>query len=80
MATTATLTVAQFRDALVGEKPVLRINASQDKIRYEHYVPLHPEAIDAIHLYYADGAMKRYSHITPSFSGLNVRKFLLLEY
>jgi len=48
MATTATLTVAQFRDALFSEKPVLHVNASQDKIRYEHYVPLHPAVIDAI--------------------------------
>jgi integrase len=48
MATTAMLTVAQFRDALVNEKPVLQVKASQDKIRYEHYVPLHPAVIDAI--------------------------------
>jgi hypothetical protein len=48
MDTTATLTVAQFRDALVSEKPVLQVNASQDKMRYEHYVPLHQAVIDAI--------------------------------
>ena len=48
MATTAQLTVRQFRDALASEKPVLHVRANQDKIRYEHYVPLHPVVIEAI--------------------------------
>jgi integrase len=48
MATTAQLTVGQFRDALANDKPVIHVKASQDKIRYEHYVPLHPAVIDAI--------------------------------
>jgi len=48
MATTSKLTVGQFRDALASEKPVLHVRADQDKIRYEHYVPLHPGVIDAI--------------------------------
>ena len=48
MATTAKLTVGQFRDAFASEKPVLHVRANQDKIRYEHYVPLHPAVIDAI--------------------------------
>jgi hypothetical protein len=48
VATTAKLTAGQFRDALASEKPVLHVRADQDKIRYEHYVPLHPGVIDAI--------------------------------
>ncbi|MGZ4947344.1 MAG: hypothetical protein ACXV5N_13385 [Halobacteriota archaeon] len=48
MATTGQLTVRQFRDAIKHKKPVIHVKASQDKIRYEHYVPLHPAVIDAI--------------------------------
>jgi integrase len=48
MATVGKLTVGQFRDALASEKPVLQVRANQDKIRYEHYVPLHQAVIDAI--------------------------------
>lgn len=48
MATTAQLTVGQFRDAIKHKKTVIHVKASQDKIRYEHYVPLHPVVIDAI--------------------------------
>jgi hypothetical protein len=48
MATTAQLTVGQFQDAIKHKKPVIHVKASQDKIRYEHYVPLHPVVIDAI--------------------------------
>ena len=48
MATTAQLTVGQFRDALASEKPVLHVRANQDKIRYEHYTPLHPAVVEAI--------------------------------
>jgi len=46
VATVAKLTVKQFRDAI--KHKVLHVKASQDKIRFEHYVPLHPEVIDAI--------------------------------
>jgi hypothetical protein len=48
MATTAKLTVGQFRDAVASEKPALRVRANQDKIRYEHYTPLHPAVVEAI--------------------------------
>jgi len=48
MATVAKITVRQFQDAIKHKKPVLRVKASQDKIRYEHYVPLHRIVIDAI--------------------------------
>jgi hypothetical protein len=48
MATMMKLTVAQFREALRAAKPVLRAQPSQDKIRMEHYVPLHPQIIVSI--------------------------------
>ena len=42
------LTVGQLREALQAPKPVLLVEPSQDKIRMEHYVPLHPQVIEAI--------------------------------
>jgi integrase len=48
MATLANLTVGQFREALKSKKPVLHVESSQDKIRMEHYVPLHPQVVKAI--------------------------------
>ena len=48
MATMANLTVGQFREALRSEKPVLHVESSQDKIRMEHYVPLHAQVVSAI--------------------------------
>ncbi|MGZ4864574.1 MAG: hypothetical protein ACXV5H_07145, partial [Halobacteriota archaeon] len=48
-ATIRKLTVGQFREALQQEKPCIRIEASQDKIRFEHFVPLHDRVIDAVH-------------------------------
>ena len=47
LATISRLTVGQFRDALKLEKPALCVRSSQDKIRMEHYVPLHPRVISA---------------------------------
>ncbi len=46
--TIAQVTVGQFRDALRMEKPVLRVKAEQDKIRFEHEVPLHPLVVEAV--------------------------------
>ncbi len=46
--TIAQLTVGQFRDALRMDKPVLRVEHYQDKIRLGHEVPLHPCVIKAI--------------------------------
>ncbi len=43
--TAARITVKQVRDALKQDPPVLTVKASQDKIRLEHYVPLHPVII-----------------------------------
>jgi integrase len=48
MATMMKLTVGQLRESLRAPKPVLRVGPSQDKIRMEHYVPLHPQVIEAI--------------------------------
>ncbi len=48
MATAANLTVGQFRQALEDNKPVLHVTAKQDKIRMEHYVPLHPCVVKAV--------------------------------
>lgn len=45
LATIAQLTVGQFREALGRDKPVLDIPPECDKIRMQHYCPLHPEVI-----------------------------------
>jgi integrase len=47
-ATTAKLTVGQFREAMAADKPVLQVDSSQDKIRMSHYVPLHPRIVEAL--------------------------------
>jgi len=43
--TIAKLRVDQFEKALSNGNPVIQVEASQDKIRMEHYVPLHPKII-----------------------------------
>ncbi|MGZ7199779.1 MAG: hypothetical protein ACXVIG_07385 [Halobacteriota archaeon] len=43
------VTVGQFRHALGMEKPVLRVEPSQDKIRLGHEVPLHPCVVEVVH-------------------------------
>lgn len=47
-ATLAKLTVGQFREALAVDKPVLLVDASQDKVRMSHYVPVHPRVVEAL--------------------------------
>ena len=49
-ATIAKLTVGQFRDAISVDKPVLLVDASQDKVRMSHYVPLAPRVVEALKL------------------------------
>ncbi len=49
-ATISKLIVEQFREAVQLERPVIRVKASQDKIKMEHYVPLHPQAVEALKL------------------------------
>jgi len=48
LATMSRLTVGQFKDALESEKPVLHVLSPQDKIKMEHYVPLHTRVIDVL--------------------------------
>ena len=48
MATMMKLTVSQLHEALRAKKPVLRVEAHQDKIRMSHYVPLSRQVIEAI--------------------------------
>jgi hypothetical protein len=48
IATIRKLTVGQFRAALRHDHPVLDVLPQQDKIRMQHYVPLHPCVIDAV--------------------------------
>ena len=40
--TASRLTAKQFNDALNQNLPVLTVEAEQDKIRLQHYVPIHP--------------------------------------
>ncbi|MGZ4852505.1 MAG: hypothetical protein ACXV3D_04880 [Halobacteriota archaeon] len=49
MATLARLTVAQLKEALASDKPVLHVTAKQDKIHMAHYVPLHGCVVRALH-------------------------------
>jgi integrase len=42
------LRVEQFREALKLEKPIVHVEPAQDKIRMEHYVPLHPQLASAM--------------------------------
>ncbi|MGZ4852220.1 MAG: hypothetical protein ACXV3D_03395 [Halobacteriota archaeon] len=46
--TIAQLRVEQFREALKLEKPVLFVESAQDKIRMEHFVPLHPQLASVV--------------------------------
>ncbi len=48
LATMAKLTIGQFREALRSDKPCIEVQSSQDKIKMQHYVPLHPQVIDQI--------------------------------
>ncbi|MGZ4905948.1 MAG: hypothetical protein ACXV5H_11130 [Halobacteriota archaeon] len=48
LATMSKLTVGQFREALRSEKPCIEVQSSQDKIKMQHYVPLHQQVIQAI--------------------------------
>jgi hypothetical protein len=47
-ATIRKLTVGQFRAALRHDPPVLDVLPQQDKIRMQHYVPLHPCVVKAV--------------------------------
>jgi hypothetical protein len=47
-ATTARLTVGQFKAAINQQKPVIDVLPEQDKIRMRHYCPLHPQVVEAV--------------------------------
>ena len=51
MATISRLRVGQFKTAVKMERPVLKVSSDQDKIRMEHYCPLHPQVISVICLF-----------------------------
>ncbi len=46
--TGAQITVSQFKEALRHAPPVLTVEAHQDKIRLQHYVPIHPDVIPVL--------------------------------
>ncbi|MGZ4885740.1 MAG: hypothetical protein ACXVI7_10065 [Halobacteriota archaeon] len=48
LATIARLTVGQLKRTMQMDKPVVDVLPSQDKIRMQHYVPLHPQVVSAI--------------------------------
>jgi hypothetical protein len=48
VSTVSKLTVGQFREAIQSDKPCVEVKSSQDKIKMQHYVPLHPQVIQAI--------------------------------
>jgi len=48
LATIARLTVGQFREAIKMEKPVVDVLPWQDKVRMQHYCPIHPQIVEAI--------------------------------
>lgn len=48
LATIARLTVEQLQEAVRMEKPVVDVLPWQDKIRMQHYCPLHPQVVEAI--------------------------------
>jgi hypothetical protein len=47
-ATIARLTVQQLKEAIEATKPVLDVLPAQDKIRMQHYCPLHPQVVDSV--------------------------------
>jgi hypothetical protein len=48
LSTIAKLTVGQFREALQSNNLCVEVLSSQDKIKMQHYVPLHPQVIHAV--------------------------------
>jgi hypothetical protein len=54
-ATLARLTIGHFKEALNRDKPLLDIPPKCDKIRMQHYCPLHPHVVEAIQPLLSDG-------------------------
>jgi hypothetical protein len=40
--------LGQFKEALKLEKPVVDILPEQDKVRMQHYTPLHAQVVEAV--------------------------------
>ena len=70
LATIATLTVGQFREALRSNKPCIEVKSSQDKIKMQHYVPLHQQVANAVRTLLAnrsdDALLFEYNSLTMS--------------
>jgi len=47
-AMTARLTVGQFRTTVSQKRPVIDVPPEQDKIRMQHYCPIHRQVVDAV--------------------------------
>lgn len=65
------LRVEQFREALKLDKPVVHVESAQDKIRMEHYVPLHPQPAHVMEILCAGKHVSEHMFMLESF-----RKFL----
>ncbi len=61
------VTVEQFREALRLEKPVVHVESAQDKIRMEHYVPLHPQLAAKMEILYEGRADSEHMFALESF-------------
>jgi len=48
MAMMAKLRVRQFKEAMQSNKPCVEVQSSRDKIKMQHYVPIHPDVIEAL--------------------------------
>ena len=80
LATIARLTVNQFKQALGQDKPVLDIPPECDKIRMQHYCPLHPQVVDAVNLLLDDRDDGKFIFEQLSFERwLRERKILLSQ-
>ncbi len=76
LSTSSKLTVGQFRDALRADKPCIEVLSSQDKIKMQHYVPLHPQVIQAVEPLQPIEMMTNLSlHTTRLRLGLNDNRF-----
>jgi integrase len=61
------LRMGQFREALKLENPVVHVESAQDKIRMEHYVPLHPQLAGAVESLCDDAEDKTRMFVLESF-------------
>jgi integrase len=76
LATIARLRAGQVKEAVTMKKPVVDILPQQDKIRMQHYYPLHPHVVEAV-LPVLDGRRMMSLFLSNSrfSSGLSTMKF-----